>query len=190
MRAARAGNRRARPGRHAMLRPMRGHRPDGPPTASTPADSAAQLEAAVRACAASGARLTPLRRSVLALILGAETPLTAYQLLDRLRASHAGAVPPTVYRALDFLLDQKLIHRVESLNAFIPCVEGGAHRHEAQFLICRHCGSVEEIDDTPVSAALNVAATRGGFRADHAMVEITGTCAACAARMAASGQIA
>jgi Fur family zinc uptake transcriptional regulator len=151
---------------------------------TTQPESEAQLDAAARACAAAGARLTPLRRSVLALILGAETPLTAYQLLDRLRASHAGAVPPTIYRALEFLLDQKLIHRVESLNAFIPCVEGGPHRHEAQFLICRRCGSVVEIDEPSVSAALRDAAARDGFRADHAVVEITGTCAACAAQIA------
>lgn len=142
----------------------------------------AQLDAAARACADAGARLTALRRDVLALILAAEGPLTAYQLLDRLKQSRTGAVPPTIYRALDFLLAQRLIHRVESLNAVIPCIEGGQHAHAVQFLICRRCGTVAEIDDAAVSHALQEVAERRGFRPNHAVVEVAGTCAACASR--------
>lgn len=139
----------------------------------------AQLERAATACARDGAQLTELRRCVLGLVLEADGPVTAYQLLDRLRKIRKGAVPPTVYRALEFLLEQGLIHRLERLNAFIPCAETG-HRHVAQFLICRECGAVAEIDDQAAARALAHAAERKGFRARETVVEIEGTCAACA----------
>ena len=140
---------------------------------------AVQLNQAAEACARDGVQLTELRRRVLGLVLEAEGPVTAYQLLDRLRKVRKGAVPPTVYRALEFLLEQGLIHRLERLNAFIPCAETG-HRHVAQFLICRECGSVAEIEDQAAARALAHAAERKGFRARDTVVEIEGTCAACA----------
>jgi Fur family transcriptional regulator, zinc uptake regulator len=138
----------------------------------------ALLARAAAGCADRGAQLTQLRRHVLALILEADGPLTAYQLLDRLKETRKGAAPPTVYRALDFLLEQRLIHKVERLNAFIPCVEGG-HAHPAQFLICRQCGAVTEIDDQAAASALENAAEREGFHPRTTVVEIDGTCAAC-----------
>lgn len=141
----------------------------------------AQLEAAAGICGRNGAQLTELRRAVLALILEAEGPQTAYQLLDRLKETRKGAVPPTIYRALEFLAGQRLIHKIERLNAFIPCIEAGHHHHAVQFLICRRCGTVAEIEDHAVSEALEHAAERRGFHPGIAMVEIDGTCAACAA---------
>ena len=139
----------------------------------------AQLERAATVCARDGAQLTDLRRCVLGLVLEADGPVTAYQLLDRLRKVRKGAVPPTVYRTLEFLLEQGLVHRLERLNAFIPCAETG-HRHVAQFLICRECGSVAEIEDQAAARALAHAAERKGFQARDTVVEIEGTCAACA----------
>lgn len=139
----------------------------------------AQLDRAAVACVRDGAQLTELRRCVLGLVLEADGPVTAYQLLDRLRKIRKGAVPPTVYRALEFLLEQGMIHRLERLNAFIPCAEIG-HRHVAQFLICRECGSVAEIEDQAAVRALAHAAERKGFRARDTVVEIEGTCAVCA----------
>lgn len=138
-----------------------------------------RLEQAAQTCAARGAQLTALRREVLRLVLEADGPVTAYQLLDRLKQVRAGAVPPTVYRALDFLLAQGLIHRIERLNAFVACPESD-HQHTAQFLICRRCGSVTELDDTGVARALDDAARRQGFHPSHAVVEIEGLCTACA----------
>lgn len=138
----------------------------------------ARLDAAAQACARQGAQLTELRRRVLGLILQAAGPLTAYQLLDRLREVHKGAAPPTIYRALDFLTQQRLIHKVERLNAFVPCADAG-HQHPVQFLICRQCGAVAEMDDRAVATALEHAAERAGFHPRIAIVEIEGTCAAC-----------
>ncbi len=146
---------------------------------------AAQLDEASRACAREGGELTELRRQVLGLILAAEGPLTAYQLLDRLKETRKGAVPPTIYRALDFLLARRLIHKVESLNAFVPCIEPAHDAHQAQFLICRTCGAVTELEDDAIARALARAAARQGFRPASALIEVSGACAACAQALAA-----
>ena len=140
-----------------------------------------RLDAASHACGRSNTQLTDLRRTVLGLVLQAERPLTAYQLLDRLKETRKGAMPPTIYRALDFLIENKLIHKVESLNAFVPC-EAGHHEHAIQFLICGDCGQVTELEDSGVARALDQAARGRGFRASGTIVEIGGTCASCVAR--------
>ncbi len=138
-----------------------------------------RLGSAQDAC--QGARLTDLRREVFALVLEAEGPIGAYALLDRLKLTRRTAAPPTVYRALDFLLAHGLVHRVERLNAFVPCDDGGRHDHDVQFLICSTCGAVDEVEDGGVVDALRHAATAQGFTPGHATVEVEGTCAACAA---------
>lgn len=150
-----------------------------------PAALAARLDRAAAACARQGAQLTELRRVVLGLVLAAEAPLTAYQLLDRLKDTRRTAAPPTVYRALQFLMAQGLVHRIERLNAFIPCADCGAeagHLHPVQFLICRRCGRVAEIEDGAVASALARAAERQGFHPGTMVVEVEGTCADCAAQ--------
>jgi len=144
------------------------------------------LKEAEAVCARRGAVLTPLRRQVLELVLQAEAPIGAYALLDRLKVVRPGAAPPTVYRALDFLLEQGLIHKVERLNAFIGCNDTGHahahdHEHPHQFLICRSCGATVEIGDHAVAHAIEAAAQRAGFVLTQATVEIEGTCANCAA---------
>jgi Fur family transcriptional regulator, zinc uptake regulator len=139
-----------------------------------------QLDAAADECARQGAQLTELRRTVLRLVLEADNPATAYQLLDRLKETRKGAAPPTIYRALDFLMERGLIHKIERLNAFVPCNESGHVHHAAQFLICRKCGSVAELDDPEVSKALEKAAHRQSFHTASAVVELDGTCADCA----------
>ena len=139
-----------------------------------------QLDQASSLCTRHNTQLTDLRRTVLGLVLQAERPLTAYQLLDRLRQTRQGAVPPTIYRALDFLVDNKLIHKVEKLGAFIAC-EAGHHDHAVQFLICRQCGQVREMEDAGVQTALDAAARGQGFVPSSTIVEIEGMCAECAA---------
>ncbi len=148
------------------------------------ADVTCRLDAAAAACQRDGVRFTELRRHVLGLVLTAEGPVTAYGLLDRLRGTRWNAAPPTVYRTLDFLLQQGLIHRVERLNAFIGCDEGASHTHAAQFLICNTCGAVDEVDNPAVANAVGLAAAAKGFTPAHATIEIEGTCAACAGSVA------
>lgn len=145
------------------------------------------LERAELVCEHRGARLTTLRRYVLGLVLDSAAPTGAYELLDRLRQTRRGAAPPTVYRALDFLLEQGLIHRVERLSAFVGCVagctadqgEGESHTHAAQFLICRRCGRVIEMQDHDVSAVLARAAKEAGFSISGATIEAEGLCSTC-----------
>jgi Fur family zinc uptake transcriptional regulator len=146
------------------------------------------LERAEALCHTRGVQLTPLRRDVLRLVLEAEAPIGAYALLDQLKASRAKAAPPTVYRALDFLLEQGLIHRLERLNAFMGCNEAleghsahhdHAHDHAHQFLICRGCGMTREISDHGVAEAISAAAAKAGFSAARATVEIEGFCGKC-----------
>ncbi len=141
----------------------------------------ARLDAASALCVRRGVRFTPLRRAVFELVLSAGGPVTAYELLERLRAGHRGATPATVYRALEFLLAARLVHKVESLSAFIPCIDDEQHDHAAQFFICARCGAVAEIEDRAVAQSLAQAAERLGFLVSASMVEVSGVCAACAA---------
>ena len=139
----------------------------------------ALLDRASAICSEKDARLTPLRRQVLGLILDAPQPTGAYDLLDRLRASPDGAAPPTVYRALEFLLEQGLVHKLERLSAFVGCISHEDHAHAAQFLICRGCGQVTELEDHELAHALDDAARRQGFTVGKATIEAEGQCAAC-----------
>jgi len=120
------------------------------------------------------------------MILDAAAPTGAYELLDRLRQTRRGAAPPTVYRTLDFLLEQGLIHRVERLSAFVGCVagctadpDGESHAHAAQFLICRNCGRVVEMQNQDVAEVLARVAKDAGFTIGSATVEAEGLCSTC-----------
>lgn len=159
--------------------------------AARAAEVEAALDRAAASCAARGAQFTPLRRQVLRLVLESPHPIGAYALLDRLRGDRAGAAPPTVYRALEFLQEQGLVHRVERLNAFVGCTGpearhacGHGHDHPHQFLICGGCGATLEICDEGVAAAVRRAAEAVGFVAGRTTVEVEGRCAACATNRA------
>ncbi len=149
-----------------------------------PASLTARLNRASLACTSRGAKLTQSRRDVLALVLEAHEPLGAYALLDRLRAQTGSGQPPTIYRALDFLLAQGLIHRIERLNAFVPCHEEADHPHPVQFLICKTCGRAHEVEDHAIAHAVANAALRAGFTVTATLVEVDGICAACTANLA------
>ncbi len=86
--------------------------------------------------------------------------------------------PPTVYRALEFLLEAGLIHRIDTLNAFIGC-ESPEEKHTGQLLVCRSCNRVTELDDPAITRLLAQKATNAGFAPDQQSVEIKGLCAAC-----------
>jgi Fur family zinc uptake transcriptional regulator len=139
------------------------------------------LDRASAICESRGVRLTELRRQVLGLILSRDAPTGAYDLLDQLRSTRHGAAPPTVYRALEFLQEQGLVHKLERLSAFVGCIaeEDHDHDHAAQFFICRSCGKVIELEDHELAHALADAAKRVGFTVAKATVEAEGQCAAC-----------
>ncbi len=127
------------------------------------------------------AQMTDLRRTVLSFLLSADRPMTAYQLLDRLRAVWPGAAPPTVYRSLEFLREQGLIHKLELSNAFVACTEPGHHTSSVQLLVCQNCGQVTELEDEAIAKAVLKAAGAVGFQPSVRHVEIDGLCAECAA---------
>jgi Fur family zinc uptake transcriptional regulator len=137
------------------------------------------LDAASQLCVARGARFTPLRRRVLELVWGSHQPVKAYDILERLNDEDRGAKPPTVYRALDFLIGQGLVHRLESLNAFVGCPHPGQD-HDYQFLICDRCGTVAEIASPAVRSALAEHAAGLGFTIERQTIEVHGTCRDCA----------
>lgn len=140
------------------------------------------LATADRLCAESGARLTPLRRRVLELVWGSHRPLGAYELLDQLTAEGHKPAPPTVYRALEFLLEQKLVHRIASRNAFLGCTHPGA-AHAGYFLLCDECGNAEEIaDGSALAGAVARAAAAADFAISSQTLELTGRCRRCRAR--------
>lgn len=129
-------------------------------------------------CAERGVRLTEQRRRVLELVWRADRPLGAYDILAAIQAAQPKAAPPTVYRALDFLLGQGLIHKLQSLHAYVGCAHPGAP-HAGQFLICTACGDVTELADAGVARSLGKAAAATGFEPDMPLVELTGTCSDC-----------
>ncbi|MFZ5655952.1 MAG: transcriptional repressor [Pseudomonadota bacterium] len=133
-----------------------------------------------RACEARGLRLTPIRAHALRLIADAGRPLKAYELLDRMKATHGGAAPPTVYRALDFLLENGFIHRLASINAFVGCHHPGAAQHAVPFLICDRCHLATELEDAQIVDALDARARTLGFVPRAQTLEVHGLCAACA----------
>lgn len=153
------------------------------PLASRPHDHAScidrALQAAEQICAHQNLRLTVLRRRVLELVWQSHEPLGAYDILAVLSEEDGRrAAPPTVYRALDFLLEHGLVHRIASLNAFIGCPHP-EQVHQGQFLICRNCRSVTELKQRQVSQVIDDAAGTVGFQADSQTVEVLGMCVVC-----------
>ena len=137
------------------------------------------LESAEEVCAQRGVRLTPLRKRVLELVWQSHKPLGAYDILEVLsREDDRRAAPPTVYRGLDFLLENGLIHRLASLNVFTGCRQPG-HEHGGQFLICRDCGQVDELGNQAVDDLLRAEAETRNFEMLAQMVEILGRCPDC-----------
>jgi len=142
-------------------------------------DRAASVLARAEAlCRERGVRLTPQRRRVLEILVASDRPLGAYEILAALSGPQGKAAPPTVYRALEFLLEQGLVHRLETLHAFVGCNHPD-HPHSSQFLICAECGEVQELEDAAVAQTLGSAAAETGFQARRPVVEVIGTCAGC-----------
>ena len=148
------------------------------------------LLAAETVCTARSVRLTPLRRRVLELVWENHKPVGAYAILEELQAdrrdeiepgdvaSRGPVAPPTVYRALDFLLENGLIHRIEMLNAYIGCCQPES-RHSGQFLLCGECGTAAELASDALLEAVDAEASRRGFAVRRVTVEVDGICPDC-----------
>ncbi|MGC9423733.1 MULTISPECIES: zinc uptake transcriptional repressor Zur [unclassified Vibrio] len=130
-------------------------------------------------CAERGVRLTAQRKRVFDLICASKKASSAYELLEDLKKSEPQAKPPTVYRALDFLLEQGFIHRVESTNSFISCCSCNAHKHFSQLLICDQCGNVVELQNDNLIAMLANNAEKHGFTITNHVIESHGICQSC-----------
>ena len=136
------------------------------------------LATAEARCKEDGLRLTPVRRKVLDLLLQEHRALGAYAILDRLRDEGFGSQPPVAYRALDFLVENGFVHKIERLNAFVACSHPGA-THSPAFMICRSCDAVAEAHSAPAKGALGAAARAVGFEIERTVVEAEGLCPDC-----------
>ncbi len=129
----------------------------------------------------AGLNLTPGRKSILDMLCAAGKPLGAYEMIDRLvGANGRRPAPISVYRSLDYLVENGLVHRLASRNAFLAC----AHKHKGVeptvFLICESCGKVEESPSASVGAGLHALAASCGFKPNSQVIEVSGVCAQCA----------
>jgi Fur family zinc uptake transcriptional regulator len=141
-------------------------------------DAQSFVRAVEQASEERGLRLTPLRKEVLELVADAGKPVKAYDLLDQLRERHGNAAPPTVYRALDFLLEHGFIHKLESINAYVSC-HHPEEVHQVPFLICDVCSSAQEVCDPRVAALIEEQARAMGFRPQAQTLEVHGVCKNC-----------
>ena len=147
-------------------------------------DLDALLRAAEVACAGNGARLTQRRRQVLSVLIQSSSPLSAYEVLDLCNRSTTSAMPAmSVYRILDFLEQQLLVHRLSSSNKYVSCARiacGHKHFQKTHFLLCEGCSSVEEVDATQeASDALEQMAKTVGFKLTTQQFELSGICTSC-----------
>lgn len=129
-------------------------------------------------CQHKGLRFTNIRRRVLEIIWGSHDPAKAYDILDKLRHEEASAQPPTVYRALDFLLQNGIIHKLKSLNSFVGCYHPLKH-NQCYFLICGVCGEIQECCNSSLTQAIVGTANKNKFNPRHTTLEIEGQCKDC-----------
>ncbi len=154
------------------------HRHASANTPCSPQDADAFLAEAEALVSRQGQRMTRIRRKVLRLLLESDGPAKAYDLLANLDGEGA-AKPPTIYRALDFLQETGLVHKIESLNAYVACGHT-RHSHSAVFLICDECKAAEELHAVATSRALKQETEAAGFHMTRAVIEVRGRCRRCA----------
>lgn len=136
------------------------------------------LKSAVEQCREKGLKLTTIRKQVLEIVWASHNPIGAYDVLQALEQRGHKPAPPTAYRALDFLVKAKLIHRIESLNAFIGCPLPQAP-HQCQFYICQECGHIAEVNNPDIVKALSAGAEELGFESQEPIIEVHGVCKDC-----------
>ncbi|HZH56702.1 transcriptional repressor [Yanghanlia caeni] len=153
-------------------------------TAATPAPAsrvAKQLDTAQALCESRGKRLTPIRRRVLEILLLQERSVKAYELLELIRQDQRGAAPPTVYRALDFLVEEGLAHRLDATNAWAACHDAGGKPHDL-LVVCTECGAVAELSDPGLTRRIADKVAHTGFRLSGHETELRGLCHDCHCR--------
>ena len=138
----------------------------------------ARLETAQSLCESRGKRLTPTRRQVLEILLREGRSLKAYELLEHMRDIQQSAAPPTVYRALDFLVEEGLVHRLDAINAWAACHDAGGEPHDL-LVVCTRCGAVAELTDPELHRRLAEKVVNAGFRLSGHETELRGLCMAC-----------
>ena len=136
------------------------------------------LNKAISICDEQEVRFTPIRQRVLTLLWSSHKPMGAYELLDKIRLEKKNAEAPTVYRALEFLLEQHLIHKIESLNAYVGC-RFPEKSHISQFFICTQCNEFAELENTDIHQAISQQAAQSGFKVAEQTIEISGLCPKC-----------
>ncbi len=136
------------------------------------------LDRADAACRARGASLTAIRREVLALLFRSPTGVKAYDLLAQIKEARPGASPPTIYRALDFLIEQGLVHKIGRMNLFVAC-RHASHQIPSLFLVCPKCSGVTELQEQSVMSALSTSLAEAGHRLESPEVEISALCPKC-----------
>ena len=145
-------------------------------------DTRGMLAHAEAVCRARGLQFTPLRREVLEAVAESGKAQGAYDIAERLSAPGKRVAPVSVYRALDFLMEQGLVHRIASRNAFIPCAHDHAPGEGVIFLICRTCGVVDEASSEEVEGGLGRTLEKAGFTPTHSILEVEGDCGLCRER--------
>jgi Fur family zinc uptake transcriptional regulator len=129
-------------------------------------------------CMDKGVRLTAIRRRILELICSSHKAIGAYELLDLFREEDSKAKPVTIYRALDFLMDVGLVHKIESLNAFIGCLQAET-KHQSIILICDNCKNAFELDATSVYQTIFAMSKKIQFSPTSLTIELHGLCFSC-----------
>jgi Fur family zinc uptake transcriptional regulator len=141
--------------------------------------ASAAISHAEAVCMKKGQRLTPLRRQVLEVLLARHHPMGAYDIIEDVAKHDKRPAPMTIYRSLDFLMEAGLVHRIESRNAYLACVQDHGADKMTAFFICDTCGMAGEANLPGVSQKLAQAAKEAGFTPKASVIEISGTCAEC-----------
>ena len=144
----------------------------------------AWIEQVEAACAGRGLQMTALRRDVAAILAGADQPLGAYAIIQKLSEAQSRIVaPPTVYRTLDFLVDNGFVVKIESRQAYVACDHvGHDHDHHGIVFSCTKCGRTVEIDSAVIDREIATLAEREGFTVERKVVEVDGLCGECRAK--------
>lgn len=166
----------------ASYKPLVQSTTDRPQRIQPSKETSQALARAEAICRAHGVRLTRIRRTVLEALCSTSRPLGAYELADLLATGARRMAPITVYRALDFLIEQGLAHRLASRNAYIATVDSNGTQEATAYLICEDCGSVEEASSAAFAGALSDLLSRAGFEPKAKMLEVAGRCSHCRGR--------